>query len=91
MLFAAWKGKSYTKEVCLHSQVGANSCYLISKNDKFKKGLNFHEVEESFWTDSKVVLGSITNDVQWFKRFAANRVQQINTMTAEGFPETEPQ
>ena len=69
----------------------ANSCYLISKNDKFKKGLNFREVEESFWTDSKVVLGSITNDVQWFKRFAANRVQQINTMTAEVFPETEPQ
>ena len=35
ILFAAWKGKSYTKEVCFHSQVGANSCYLVSKGGKF--------------------------------------------------------
>ena len=42
-----------------------------------KKELNLGEVEEWFWTDSKVVLGYIKNDVRRFKTFVANRIQQI--------------
>ena len=39
------------------------------------------EVEERFWTDYKVVLGYITNDIPRFKTFEANRVQQIKDNT----------
>ena len=42
-----------------------------------KKELDLDEVEETFWTDSKKVLGCVTNDVSRFKVFVANRVQQI--------------
>ena len=83
LLFAAWKSKNYTKEVCLYSQLGANSCYLVSKGGKLlKEKLDLDEVEEKFCTDSKVVLGYITNDVQWFKTFVANRVEQIKDNTS---------
>ena len=34
-----------------------------------KKELGLDEVEERLWTDSKVVLGYITNDVRWIKTF----------------------
>ena len=46
-----------------------------------KKELNLGEVEEWFWTDSKVVLGYIKNDVRRFKTFVANRIQQIRENT----------
>ena len=49
-----------------------------------KKELDLNEVEERFWTDSKVVLGYITNDVRPFKIFVANRVQQIKDNTTSG-------
>ena len=48
-----------------------------------KKELDLEEVEKRFWTDSKVVLGCITNDVQWFKTFVANRVQQIQALSGD--------
>ena len=40
-----------------------------------------HDVEEYFWTDSKVVLGYIHNDARRFHVFVANRVQQIRDRT----------
>ena len=43
-----------------------------------KKELDINCVHEVFWTDSKVVLASITNTVKRFKTFVVNRVQQIN-------------
>ena len=33
---------------------------------------------ETFWTDSKVVLGYINNNTKKFKIFVANRIQQIH-------------
>ena len=33
---------------------------------------------ETFWTNSKVVLGYINNDTKKFKIFVANRIQQIH-------------
>ena len=46
-----------------------------------KKELGLDEVEERFWTDSKVVFGYITNDVQQFKTIVANGVQQFEDNT----------
>ena len=47
----------------------------------YKKELDINCVDEVFWTDSKVVLGYITNTVKRFKTFVANRVQQIKEKT----------
>ena len=46
-----------------------------------KKELDINCVDEVFWTDSKVVLGYITNTVKRFKTFVANRVQEIKEKT----------
>ena len=46
-----------------------------------KKELDINCVDEVFWTDSKVVLGYITNTIKRFKIFVANRVQQIKEKT----------
>ena len=44
--------------------------------------LEYDEVDEFFWTDSKVVLGYINNDARRFHTFVANRVQQIRDHTS---------
>ena len=49
-----------------------------------KKEVDLDEIEERFWTNSKVVLGCITNGLQRFKTFVANRVQQIKDNTTSG-------
>ena len=46
-----------------------------------KNELDITCVNEVFWTDTKVVLGYITNTVKRFKTFVANRVQQIKEKT----------
>ena len=46
-----------------------------------KKELDINCVDEVFWTDSKIVLGYITNTVKRFKTFVANRVQEIKEKT----------
>ena len=48
-----------------------------------KKEMDINCVDELFLTDSKVVLGYITNTVtvKRFKTFVANRAQQINEKT----------
>ena len=46
-----------------------------------KNELDIHVDDEIFWTNSKVVLGYINNDVHRFKVFVANRVQQIRDHT----------
>ena len=42
-----------------------------------KKELAYNDINEYYWTDSKVVLGYIYNDAKRFNVFVANRVQQI--------------
>ena len=49
---------------------------------KIKNELNMDIDEEFFWTDSKVVLGYINNDVKRFHVFVANRVQRIKDLTS---------
>lgn len=43
--------------------------------------LGYSDIQETFWTDSKVVLGYIKNESRRFHVFVANRVQQIRDRT----------
>ena len=43
--------------------------------------LNYANLKQFFWTDSKVVLGYINNDAKRFHTFVANRVQIIRSNT----------
>lgn len=42
-----------------------------------QKELSYEDINEFFWTDSKVGLGYISNEARRFHTFVANRVQQI--------------
>ena len=46
-----------------------------------REGIDVHINDEIFWTDSQVALGYINSDVQHFKIFVANRVEQIRDQT----------
>ena len=43
--------------------------------------LNYANLKQFFWTDSKVVLGYINNDAKRFHTLVANRVQIIRSNT----------
>ena len=43
-----------------------------------RRELDIEWKNETFWTDSKVVLGYINNNTKKFKIFVANRIQQIH-------------
>ena len=52
---------------------------LSAKCGKFiKKEPKLEYTHETFWTDSKVVLGYIQNNTKRFKIFVANRIRQIH-------------
>ncbi|XP_043232467.1 uncharacterized protein LOC122386858 [Amphibalanus amphitrite] len=50
------------------------SCFL-------REELDIEDLAEYFWTDSRVVLGYISNDARRFHVFVGNRVQQIRDHT----------
>ena len=54
---------------------------LMSKMSKMpkliKRELDIEDYEETYWTDNKVILGYINNEVKCFKIFVANRIQTI--------------
>ena len=41
------------------------------------KELEFDQIKETYWTDSKPVVGYINNDARRFHVFVSNRVQEI--------------
>lgn len=43
--------------------------------------LEIDDLQEYFWTDSKVVLGYINNNVKRFHVFVPNRIQKIQSTT----------
>ena len=47
-----------------------------------ERELDYTNVKETFWTDSKVVLGYINSDAKRFHVYVANRVQQIRDKTS---------
>ena len=52
---------------------------LSVKMAKFlRKELNIDCLQETFWSDSKVVLGYIRNTTKKFEIFVVNRIQQIH-------------
>ncbi|XP_051813869.1 uncharacterized protein LOC127536725 [Acanthochromis polyacanthus] len=46
-----------------------------------KRELEIQDLQEYYWTDSKVVLGYINNDARRFHVFVANRIQRIRSST----------
>ena len=54
----------------------------VRVSQTLQQELEYDNVSEVFWTDSKVVLGYINNDARPFHTFVANRVQQIRDHTS---------
>ena len=48
------------------------------------KVLQYENLEEFYWSDSKVVLGYISNEAKRFHTYVANRIQQIRNHTEPG-------
>ena len=53
----------------------------VRVSDMMRRELRYNELEEVFWTNSKVVQAYIQNDACRFHTFVANRVQQIRERT----------
>ena len=49
----------------------------VKISNMIKKELQLQELDEYFWTDSRILLGYIANDTTAFKTFVANRVHII--------------
>ena len=53
----------------------------VRVSEMLRRELRCNEIEEVFWTDSKVVQAYIHNDARRFHPFVANRVQKIRERT----------
>ena len=53
----------------------------VRTSDLPRKELDIEDVQEFFWTDSKVVLGYVNNDARRFHVFVANRITRIKEST----------
>ena len=54
----------------------------VRVSEQLRRELSLGEIEETFWTDSQVVLGYIANESRKFHIFVANRVQEIQEKTS---------
>ena len=54
----------------------------VKISNVLRKKLEYDHITEIFWTDSKVVIGYISNDTRRFHVFVANRVEQIRSLTS---------
>ena len=52
------------------------------KSSFLQKELSYEDISEFFWTDSKVVLGYISNEARCFHTFVANQVQEIRNQAS---------
>ncbi len=53
----------------------------VRNADVIKRELEIENLQEYYWTDSKVVLGYVNNDAKRFHTFVANRIQRIRSTT----------
>ena len=53
----------------------------IRNGDVVKRELEIENLQEFYWTDSKVVLGYLNNDAKRFHTFVANRITRIKSST----------
>ena len=67
--------KKFVSIPCLELVAAALS---VKKAKFLRKELNIDCLQQTFGSDSKVVLGYIRNTTKKFKIFVANRIQQIN-------------
>uniref|UniRef100_A0A1A8V575 DUF5641 domain-containing protein n=1 Tax=Nothobranchius furzeri TaxID=105023 RepID=A0A1A8V575_NOTFU len=56
----------------------------VKTSNVLKKELGCADIEEYFWTDSKVILGYINNEARRFHTFVANHIQKIHLNTTQG-------
>lgn len=54
----------------------------VRNGDVVKRELEIQNLQEYYWTDSKVVLGYVNNDAKRFHTFVANRIQRIRSSTS---------
>ncbi|CAB4016892.1 Hypothetical predicted protein [Paramuricea clavata] len=55
---------------------------ISARMSKFLRNeLSYQEIKEYFWTDSKIVLGYISNVAKRFHTYVANRIQEIRDAT----------
>ncbi|XP_070407941.1 uncharacterized protein [Nothobranchius furzeri] len=55
----------------------------VKTSNVLKKELGCADIEEYFWTDSKVILGYINNEARRFHTFVANHIQKIHLNTTQ--------
>ena len=53
----------------------------VRNGDVVKRELEIENLQEFYWTDSKVVLGYLNNDAKRFHTFVANRITRIKSST----------
>ena len=70
-----------TKIVTIPRLELAAAVVSVKVSELLKEELEYENVEEFFWTDSKVILGYISNEARRFHTFVANRVQTIRQST----------
>ena len=56
----------------------------VRMSSLLREQLQYDNIEETFWCDSRVTLGYISNDAKKFHVFVANRIQQIRDKTESG-------
>ncbi|KAF7641096.1 hypothetical protein LDENG_00294180, partial [Lucifuga dentata] len=54
----------------------------VAVSNTLKEELGLADIDEYFWTDSKVVLGYINNEARRFHTFVSNRIQKIHLSTS---------
>lgn len=54
----------------------------VTVSNMLREELLYNNIEEFFWTDSKVTLGYLNNEARRFHTFVANRVQKIRNNTS---------
>ncbi|KAL3966417.1 Rho-associated protein kinase 2 [Sarotherodon galilaeus] len=72
--------RTQIKEIISPTELSA-AVVAVRTGDMLKKELEMEISEERYWTDSKVVLGYLSNEARRFHVFVANRVERIKQST----------
>ena len=76
------KSRVYPVQMVTIPRLELTAAFMSSRiSSLLCKELEYENLKEFFWTDSRTVLGYIGNDVRRFHVFVANRVQQIKDKT----------
>ncbi|XP_032364376.1 uncharacterized protein LOC116678740, partial [Etheostoma spectabile] len=70
-----------TKQTTIPRLELSSAVTSVRNGDLAKRELEIENLQECYWTDSKVVLGYVNNDAKRFHTFVANRIQRIKSST----------